>query len=81
MLKYLNNIGIAVSQLTNALLFGNQDATLAARCYRNSSKGSSTSKLIYCILNFLFMPFHKNHCQRMYEEEVLNNQQSKDYDI
>ena len=81
MLKYLNNIGIAVSQLINALLFGNPDETLAARCYRHSYKGSSAAKLICGIFDLFFKPFHKNHCQKMYEEEVLNNQQSKDYDI
>ena len=81
MLKYFNNICIAISQLINVLLFGDPDETFAARCYRHSYKGSSTAKLICAILDFLFNPLHKKHCQKMYEEEVLDKQQSKDYDI
>ncbi|MBO4519869.1 MAG: pseudouridine synthase [Alphaproteobacteria bacterium] len=81
MSEYLNNLCIALSQLINALLFGNPDETFAARCYRNSYKGSATAKLMCKILDFLFKPFHENHCQKMHEEEVLDNQQGKDYDI
>ena len=81
MLGYLKNIGIAVSQLFNAFLFGNPDETIAARCYRNAYKGSSTAKLMCVFLDFLFKPFHENHCQKMHEEEVLAEQHDKDYDV
>lgn len=81
MLKYLNNIAIAASQLLNAFFFGNPDETFAARCYRNSYKGSLKAKIMCRVLDILFLPFHKNHCKKMHEEEVLDEQQGKDYDV
>ena len=79
-MNYLNNVFIALSQLMNAVLFGHPDETLAARCHRGSFKGNLLCKICERVLNIIYF-WHDNHCALMHEHEVLDDQNSDDYNI
>lgn len=67
--QYLLNVAIAVDQLTNAIIGGHPDETLSSRCYRNSQK-YWYAKVGRVILDLLFRPFGKNHCEQAYKSEL-----------
>lgn len=83
MKTYIRNIFIAFSQLINSILFGYPDETLGARCYRNAFYGSMFSKVMVIILDVIFLIIAQNidHCKKLYEEEVLDEQKHRDYDV
>ena len=83
MKQYIKNILIAISQLFNSILFGHPDETIAARSYRKSYEGNIIFIVICFSLDVFFSIFtgSRNHCQKAHEEEVLNEQNSKAYDV
>ena len=82
-MQYFKNIGIAISQLVNAIFFGHPDETIAARAYRKSFEQNIFFTTIVFVIDLLFMIFtlKLNHCKRAYEEEVLNEQNDQSYNI
>lgn len=83
MKQYIKNILIAISQLFNSILFGHPDETIAARSYRKSYEGNIIFIIICFSLDVFFSIFtcSRNHCQKAHEEEVLNEQNSNDYNV
>lgn len=79
-MKYLKNLLISSSQFINSLLGGHPDETLAARCHREAFKKILWWEILEKILDCFFF-WERNHCAAMHEEEVLNKQNSVDYDI
>ena len=69
---YLKEIAIALDQLANTILGGHCDETLSSRCYRNAKK-YWYAELAKIILDFLFLPFGKNHCEESYKSELNRN--------
>lgn len=67
--EYLLNIGIALDQLVNTLFKGYPDETLSSRTYRNACS-YWYARWAMRVLDFIFLPFGKDHCRRAYESEV-----------
>jgi hypothetical protein len=70
----LEQIGIALDQLVNALLGGYADETLSARIWRHRA----TWKRRLLIVNTLFF-WQINHCKEAYESELYRKQLPKEY--
>jgi len=74
MLRYILNILIAIDQLVNTLIGGYPDETLSASAWRGEQHG----KVIHCIarpvIDFLFLPFERNHCRNSYFAEFDHTQ-------
>jgi len=68
MKQYILNIIVALSQLTNALLAGNENEMLSARCYRESLKGQVQWVVLRIVLDTVFF-LDPNHCYNAYMYE------------
>ena len=74
-MKYILNLLIALDQLVNTLIGGYPDETLSASAYLGEQQGKFFPKLFRPVIDFLFLPFEKNHCRQAYMAE-LNRWQS-----
>jgi hypothetical protein len=79
MKKYLLNILIAVDQLVNALLGGSPDETLSARAWRAETQAKRLGLIFRPLIDFLFLPFEKEHCYQSWVSEVRRKQLHKSY--
>lgn len=70
---HIYQILIGVDQLANVFLGGWADETLSSRCYRNAQK-YWYAKLGQQILDFIFRPFGKHHCEMAYLSEKERRQ-------
>lgn len=66
---YTFNILIATDQLANTVFNGLPDETISSRMYR-ASKHSKCANVARKVLDFIFSPWGKNHCQEAYESEI-----------
>ena len=66
---HAKQILIGVDQLINTFLGGWSDETMSARCYSNAQK-YWYAKLGQIILDFIFRPWGKNHCEESYKSEL-----------
>lgn len=79
-IKYLENLLIAIDQLINAIFGGSCDETISALCYRKSQeKGHYFYKALKFILDICLSPFKQNHCEQAYLSEVYRKQLPPNY--
>jgi hypothetical protein len=78
MKQYILNIIIAISQLINAILAGNENEMLSARSYRESLKGKVLWKAVEKAINLVFW-FDFNHCYKAWLHEKNSEQLPDDY--
>lgn len=67
--QYLLNVAIALDQLINALRGGAPDETLSAAAWRTEQKGRVLGRFFRPVIDLLFRPLEKDHCQKSYESE------------
>lgn len=67
------NILIGLDQFIWVLItLGNAapDETISAGCWRMEKKGKWQGKLFRPVIDFLFLPFEKDHCYKAYLAEI-----------
>lgn len=77
MLRYILNILIAVDQLINTLIGGYPDETLSASAYLGEREGKILPRFFRPVIDFLFLPFERDHCKRAFEAESNFFQRSR----
>lgn len=70
MLRYLNNVGIAVNQLINTLLAGQPDEMMSARAHRRYLRGHSQPRNT---INAMYFWQH-DHCLIAFKQEQQRKQ-------
>lgn len=61
---------IAVDQLANAILMGNEDDTISSRAWKAYEKGRPWARVAVPVIDFLALPFDgPNHCRRSVERD------------
>ena len=79
-IKYIENLLIAIDQLINAILGGSCDETISALCYRKSQeKGHYFYKILKFILDVCLSPIRQDHCEQAYLSEVCRKQLPPEY--
>lgn len=71
------NVLIAVDQLFYVLITfgaGFPDETLSAAAWRTEQKGKIFGKIFRPIIDFIFLPFEKDHCHMAYISEKRSEQ-------
>ena len=58
---------------------GYPDETISSACYRYEQKGVWIAKIMRPFVDFLFLPFEKDHCRLAYESELNNTQLPKHF--
>lgn len=74
MMRYLLNVLIALDQLVNALIGGYPDETLSASAWLGEQQGKLIPRLMRPVIDFLFLPFERNHCMKAYGAELRRTQ-------
>ncbi len=77
---YFVHVLTAIDQLANAaLLFGHEDETVSARCYRWHLRGYRTwpMRIVDFFAGTFF--FDKNHCERCYNNEQTRRDMAPEY--
>lgn len=69
MREYVLHVLIALDQLANALLGGAADETLSARAYRTEQQGKVLGRVFRPVIDWLFIPFERDHCRKAYLAE------------
>ena len=80
---YLLRILIAINQLVGVTFFGffyliglanrpNADETISSRVGRAAIQGHKVALIAEKVINFLFLPFEKNHCRKRIEHDEIN---------
>ena len=77
-MQWLLNIGIAIDQLLNALLFGYADETLSSRAYRADRDGKVFGRIFRPCIDTIFF-WQDRHCYDAYLAEVQRRQLSKNF--
>lgn len=73
MKQRLLHIGIAVDQLLYVLLTlgaGSPDETLSAAAYRTEQAGKWLGRVFRPLIDLLFWPFERDHCETAYLSEL-----------
>lgn len=73
MKQRLLHIGIALDQLLYVLLTlgaGSPDETLSAAAYRTERAGKWLGRVFRPLIDALFAPFERDHCQTAYLSEL-----------
>ena len=66
---------IACSQLLNTVLLGGYaDESTSSHSYRMEQAGSKIGKCFRIFIDFLFLPFSKEHCKNAWESEKFRRQ-------
>lgn len=75
------NLMAIFSQFFNVLLFnGHPDETLSARCYRQGFlDGHSVWSKARLLVDWLFKPFHTEHCGKAFVKDVMRAREYIDY--
>lgn len=82
MKQRLLNLLIALDQLAYVLLTfgaGHPDETLSAAAYRTERKSRLLGVLFRPLVDLIFLPLERDHCQRAYESERRGSQLPKEY--
>ena len=72
MKQRLLNVLIAFDQLVYVLVTlgaGSPDETLSAAAYRTEKSGRLFGRMFRPLIDLLFLPIERNHCQKSYESE------------
>ena len=73
-MNYILRVLIAIDQLINVVICnGEPDETMSSAAWRMEQQGRFWG-FMRPVIDFLFSPFQKNHCQMAYESEVLRLQ-------
>lgn len=75
---YIFFLLIALDQLLNVILGGFPDETISSRCYRKSDE-SSVAKVCRYVLDFIFSPWGKNHCEEAFKSELNRKHYSEEF--
>ena len=78
MKRYILNVLIAIDQLINTLIGGCPDETLSASAWRGEQQGKLFPCIFRPVIDFLFLPFERDHCSKAYRAERLGLQQAPD---
>jgi hypothetical protein len=73
-MNHLEQIGIAIDQLLNAICKGWADETFSARTWRHRD----TRKRTLLVINSIFF-WQTNHCKEAYESEINRKQLPIEY--
>lgn len=79
MKQYLLNVAIAIDQVLNVLRGGSPDETLSAAAWRTEQKGRLLGRVFRPLIDLMFSPFEKNHCQKSFESERIGRHLPKEY--
>lgn len=79
MKQYLLNVAIAIDQVLNVLRGGSPDETLSAAAWRTEQKGRLLGRVFRPLIDWIFSPFEKNHCQKSFESERIGRHLPKEY--
>lgn len=61
---------IAVDQLANAILMGNEDDTISSRSWKAYEKGRPWARVAVPVIDLIFLPFGgPGHCRRSAERD------------
>jgi len=72
MVNYIYRTLIAIDQLLNVVICnGEPDETMSSAAYRMEQQGRFWG-FMRPVIDFLFTPFEKNHCQSSFEAEVMH---------
>lgn len=77
MTRYLLHVLIAIDQLVNTLIGGYPDETLSASAYLGEREGKIYGRIFRPIIDFLFLPFQRDHCRRAFESEYNFSQRPR----
>lgn len=75
-MSYLLRVAIGVDQLLNAVLGGQPDETVSARCWRRREDWPYGP--MRRVIDAVFF-WQTDHCQRSYESEAKRRQLPRDY--
>lgn len=78
-MTYLLSVLIALDQLANALLAGSPDETLSARAWRSETNGRLLGMFFRPLIDFIFCPFERNHCEKSFVAEFKKLQLPEEY--
>lgn len=67
---YFSRILTAVSQVLNAVLFGNNDQSLSSRCHEGALHGVKFWKYAEMCINFLWSGVELGHCERAFDSDT-----------
>lgn len=77
MMRYILNVLIAADQLVNTLIGGYPDETLSASAWLGERDGKIGGRIFRPVIDFLFLPFERDHCKRAFESEFQFTQRPK----
>lgn len=69
MARYILNLLIALDQLINTLIGGYPDETLSASAWLGEQQGKMIPRIMRPVIDFLFIPFERDHCRKAFEAE------------
>lgn len=75
---YLLNLGLALDQLANVLLFGSPDETLSSRAYRADRDNKWFGRIFRPLIDLLFF-WQDQHCHAAYKAELTRRQYPKHF--
>lgn len=78
MINYLLQILIAVDQLVNTFLAGDADETLSSRAYRAWRAKKPFGVVFKPLIDVLFYPVQRNHCEQAYEAELAKRRAERE---
>ena len=76
------NVLIALDQFLYVLLTlgaGSPDETLSAAAYRTERAGKWLGRVFRPLIDALFLPFERDHCQTAFDSEVYGRHLPKEY--
>lgn len=76
-MRYILNVLIAADQLVNTLIGGYPDETLSASAWLGERDGKIGGRIFRPVIDFLFLPFERDHCKRAFESEFQFTQRPK----
>ena len=79
--RYVLNLLIALDQLVNTLIGGAPDETLSASAWIGERQGKLLPRIFRPMIDLLFLPFERDHCQRAYQAEVDRTQLPAIYEV
>lgn len=74
----LKNLWISVDQVFNAAFCGSPDETISARAWRLQDHQQNWA-MARLLIDALFLPWEKNHCQKSFESELQRKQLPENY--
>lgn len=78
MLNYILQILIAIDQLVNTFLAGDADETLSSRAYRAWRARKPFGLVFKPIIDGLFYPIQRRHCEQAYEAELAKRRAERE---